>query len=102
MGKKVRKYKNVEITLEPDGFSVHTIELSRKVAQTEWKQIKSSLYGYNEQYSKNIIRPDGFCHGYHICTRYAEAGIRIRLEHIKEQKRNKRSLHSYGSSIRAD
>ena len=29
MGKKVRKYKNVEIVLEPDGFSIHTIEFSR-------------------------------------------------------------------------
>ena len=80
MGKKVRKYKNVEIVLEPDGFSIHTIELSRKVSQTEWKQIKSDLYDYNEQYSENIIHPDGLCHGCHICTQYAEAGIRIRLQ----------------------
>lgn len=49
MGKKVRKYKNVEIVLEPDG-----------------------LY-----------------HGCHICTRYAEAGIRIRLEHIKDKNETK-------------
>ena len=81
MGKKVRKYKNVEIVLEPDGFSIHTIEFSRKVSQTEWRQIKSALYDYNEQYSENIIHPDGLYHGCHICTQYAEAGIRIRLEH---------------------
>lgn len=89
MGKKVRKYKNVEIVLEPDGFSIHTIELSRKVSQTEWKQIKSDLYDYNEQYSENIIHPDGLYHGCHICTRYAEAGIRIRLEHIKDKNETK-------------
>ena len=81
MGKKVRKYKNVEIVLEPDGFSIHTIEFSSKVSQTEWRQIKSALYDYNEQYSENIIHPDGLYHGCHICTQYAEAGIRIRLEH---------------------
>ena len=81
MGKKVRKYKNVEIVLEPDGFSIHTIEFSRKVSQTEWRQINSALYDYNEQYSENIIHPDGLYHGCHICTQYAEAGIRIRLEH---------------------
>lgn len=89
MGKKVRKYKNVEIMLEPDGFSIHTIELSCKVSQTEWKQIKSDLYDYNEQYSENIIHPDGLCHGCHICTQYAEAGIRIRLEHIKDKNETK-------------
>lgn len=80
LGKKVRKYKNVEIVLEPDGFSIHTIEFSRKVFQTEWRQIKSALYDYNEQYSENIIHPDGLYHGCHICTQYAEAGIRIRLQ----------------------
>ena len=74
MGKKVRKYKNVEIMLEPDGFSIHTIELSCKVSQTEWKQIKSELYDYNEKCPRNIIHPDGLCHGCHICTQYAEAG----------------------------
>ena len=89
MGKKVRKYKNVEIVLEPDGFSIHTIEFSRKVSQTEWKQIKSDLYDYNEQYSENIIHPDGLYHGCHICTQYAEAGIRIRLEHIKDKNETK-------------
>ena len=82
MGKKVRKYKNVEIILEPDGFSILTIELSCKVSQTEWEQIKSELYDYNEKCPGNIIHPDGLCHGCHICTQYAEAGIRIRLEHI--------------------
>lgn len=95
MGKKVRKYKNVEIMLEPDGFSIHTIELSCKVSQTEWKQIKSELYDYNEKCPRNIIHPDGLCHGCHICTQYVESGIRIRLETYKRQKRNKRSLHSY-------
>lgn len=89
MGKKVRKYKNVEIMLEPDGFSIHTIELSCKVSQTEWKQIKSELYDYNEKCPRNIIHPDGLCHGCHICTQYAEAGIRIRLEHIKDKNETK-------------
>ena len=90
MGKKVRKYKNVEIMLEPDGFSIHTIELSCKVSQTEWKQIKSELYDYNEKCPRNIIHPDGLCHGCHICTQYVESGIRIRFRML---------FHKYGLCI---
>ena len=73
--KKVRKHKQVEIALEPDGFSIHTFELSMKLSKSEWKQIRHILY---EEHS-NWIYPDGK-NGCYICIRYADAGIRIRLE----------------------
>lgn len=34
--KKVRKHRQAEITLEPDGFSIHTFELSMKLSKSEW------------------------------------------------------------------
>lgn len=48
MGKKVRKYKNVEIMLEPDGFSIHTIELSCKVSQAA-HFYDNEILGYQAQ-----------------------------------------------------
>lgn len=78
--KKVRKRKQAEITLEPDGFSIHTFELSMKLNKSEWKQMKHDLYGEQRKEGSHWIYPDKQQSG-HICTRYAEAGIRIRLEH---------------------
>ena len=42
--KKVRKHRRAEITLEPDGFSIHTFELSMKLSKSEWKKCKQRLY----------------------------------------------------------
>ena len=39
MSKKVKRHKNVEIRLEPDGFSVHTIELSIQLNQSVAKSL---------------------------------------------------------------
>ena len=37
----------------------------------------------------NWIYPDPQCKGHHICTKYSEQGIRIRLEHAKSQEKTK-------------
>ena len=76
--KKVRKHRQAEITLEPDGFSIHTVELSMKLKKSEWKQCKQQLYAEQEKSGGYWIYPDRY--GGHICTQYADAGIRIRLE----------------------
>lgn len=78
--KKVRKHRQAEITLEPDGFSIHTFELSMKLSKSEWKQIKHALYDERQGEGGNWIYQDKQS-GHYICTRYADAGIRIWLEH---------------------
>lgn len=78
--KKVRKRKQAEITLEPDSFSIHTFELSMKLSKSEWKRCKQRLYDEQNHCGEHWIYPDKQ-HGGHICTRYANAGIRICLEH---------------------
>lgn len=77
--KKVRKHRQAEITLEPDGFSIHTFELSIKLSKSEWKKCKQKLYADQEEAGEHWIYLDKQS-GHYICTRYADAGIRIRLE----------------------
>nr|WP_302665411.1 hypothetical protein [uncultured Agathobaculum sp.] len=86
MSKKVKRRKNVEICWEPDGFSIHTIELSIKLSQSVWNQCKKHLYEEQIQTGNHIIYPDNQCRGHHICTKYADAGIRIRLEKVDSSK----------------
>lgn len=47
--KKVRKHRQAEITLEPDGFSIHTFELSMKLSKSEWKKCKQRLFADQEE-----------------------------------------------------
>ena len=78
--KKVQKHRKAEITLEPDGFSIHTFELSMKLSKSEWKECKQKLYAEQEESGEHWIYQDKQS-GHYFCTRYAAAGIRIRLEH---------------------
>ncbi len=77
--KKIRKRRQAEITLEPDGFSIHTFELSMKLSKSEWKKCKQRLFADQEETGEHWIYLDKQS-GHYICTRYADAGIRIRLE----------------------
>lgn len=86
MSKKVKKHKKAEICLEPDGFSIHTFELSMQLSKSEWRNCKEQLYAEQKKSSENFIYADKSCKGLHICTKYADAGIRIRLEHIGSKK----------------
>lgn len=88
MSKKVKKHKKAEICLEPDGFSVHTFELSIQLSKSEWRNCKERLYAEQKKFNENFIYADKACKGLHICTKYADAGIRIRLEHIGSKKGN--------------
>ena len=44
MSKKIVKHKTANFTLEPDGFSIHTFELSKKLSATEYYDIKDIFY----------------------------------------------------------
>lgn len=81
MSKKKTQTKRAAFTLEPDGFSIHTFELSRRMTHREYHSMKDKLYRKQEQSAKRgwLYRDD---YGNHICTLYAEHGIRsITLEH---------------------
>lgn len=67
--------------LEPDGFSIHTFELSKKLNATEYYDIKDTLYHQQKQSGgKPWIYQDGY--GDHICLLFSSHGINsIKLEH---------------------
>ena len=49
MSKRIVKHKTARFTLEPDGFSIHTIELSMEISYREFQRIKDQLYRQQEQ-----------------------------------------------------
>ena len=83
MSKKIVKHKTARFALEPDGFSIHTFELSRRLKSTEYYAVKDLLYHQQEQSDgKPWIYKDGY--GNHICVRYSDHGISsIKLKHNK-------------------
>ena len=89
MGKKVIQRKKAVFTLEPDGFSIHTFELSRKLDPSEYYAIKDQLYRQQKQSGvKNWLYKDE-CKSL-ICTLYKESGIsKIKLEHNKSNCKSK-------------
>ncbi len=81
MSKKNLKRKAV-FELEPDGFSIHTFELSREITRYEWEDTKSKLYEKNENGKKLWIRKtDKRERGDFYCGAFSENGVRITLEH---------------------
>lgn len=86
MSKKVKKHKKAEICLEPDGFSIHTFELSMQLSKSDWHKCKERLFAEQKKVGATWIYADKSCKGLYTCTKYADAGIRIRLEHIGSKK----------------
>ena len=84
MSKKIVKRKTAKFTLEPDGFSIHTIELSMEISYREFHTIKDQLYRQQESRKGSWIYPDNW--GNHICTYYKDYGVRITLEHNGSEK----------------
>ncbi len=80
MCKRKETTKTSYFTLEPDGFSIHTFELSRQLTPSEYYSIKNSLYNQQEKSEdKSWMYQDKYKN--HICTLYKEYGIRIKLEY---------------------
>ena len=55
MSRKKVKSKEARFTLEPDGFSIHTFELSRQLTKREYHAIKDALYRQSEYDDKGLI-----------------------------------------------
>ena len=84
MSKRKIKPKTARFTLEPDGFSIHTFELSRKLKRYEYHSVKNTLYMQqqnNPSFSGQMYKDRET--GNHICNYYGRFGVRIRLEHNK-------------------
>ncbi len=80
MSKRKEVTKTSYFTLEPDGFSIHTFELSRQVTPGGYYSIKDNLYSQQKKFEDKVwIYADEY--GNHICTLYKKYGIRIKLEH---------------------
>ena len=92
MSKKVYTSRKSIITLEPDGYSVHTVEVSLRVSKFEFNHMKDSLYQSQKTEQADYIYTDRNCKGHHICIKFANDGIRIRLE---ENRLNKESKGCY-------
>lgn len=75
MSKRIEKKKTAVFELEPDGFSIHTFELSKRLTRYEYYHMKGILYSDSdiEIYQEHP--------GYHYCKGYAKDGVRIYLEH---------------------
>ncbi len=86
MTKPITRYRTTTLDLEPDGFSIHTFELSRKLTEREWTSIKNALYDLNMEpsYPKAVTYPDPNFSEDHVCLAFSKHGIRIRLEHRKD------------------
>ncbi|MDO4271168.1 MAG: hypothetical protein Q4C72_09645 [Eubacteriales bacterium] len=52
MSKKVLKRKKSEFVLEPDGFSIHTFELSYQMTVTEFQKMLDEAYALKLMYQE--------------------------------------------------
>lgn len=82
MSKRRESKKTAVFELEPDGFSIHTFELSKKLTKHEFHHIKSSLY----QSQDGSIYEDDKYKGLFHCKKYCKCGVRIDLEHNQSEE----------------
>ncbi len=81
MSKKNLKRRAI-FELEPDGFSIHTFELSREITRHEWEDTKKKLYDKNVEGGTLWIRKTSKRErGDFYCGAFSEHGVRITLEH---------------------
>lgn len=85
MSKRIESKKTAVFRLEPDGFSIHTFELSRKLTREQYHQMKDRLYRLQERPGeKQWIYQEK--KGLHYCIRFRKYGIRtITFEHTKSE-----------------
>lgn len=83
MSKKGLK-RTATFSLESDGFSIHTFELTYQYTERSWMSLKDKLYRELEkrnQSEKAWIYAESKKRDRYICTRYSNRGVRIVLEH---------------------
>lgn len=81
MSKRTESKRTAVFELEPDRFSIHTFELSKRLTKCEFRQMKDNLYQKQEESKgKQVIYKDVRPGIYH-CTAYCKKGVRITLKH---------------------
>lgn len=83
MSKRIETKKTALFELEPDGFSIHTFELTRKMTRHEYRTMKDALY--HAQKSNKEVSIYRECKGSHYCCAFGRNGVRIRLEHNQSE-----------------
>lgn len=79
MNKQSPKTRKATFTLEPDGFSIHTIELSQQLTGIEFRKLKSELFpivGNMYEESK----------GHYRCRYYEHHGVRLFLHRFNKEE----------------
>lgn len=85
MSKRIESKKTTAFEMEPDGFSIHTFELSQKLTQKQYHQMKDKLYRLQEQPGEGqwIYQEEK---GLHYCIRFRKRGIHtIIFEHTQSE-----------------
>lgn len=76
MGKSIRK-RVAKFELEPDGFSIHTFELSCQIKNTRYREIKDYLYSLHTEDGGIVTYKEG---NFIKCKAFSDYGINITLE----------------------
>ena len=76
MGKSIRR-KTATFELEPDGFSIHTFELSCQIKGKQYREIKEYLYSLNATEGEIVTFKE--CDGIHRCIAFSDYGLNITL-----------------------
>lgn len=84
MSKRIESKKIAVFDLEPDGFSIHTFELSKVLSGEQYCKIKDRLYHIQKQ-DRDMQWIYQEEKGRHCCIRFRENGVRITLEHIETE-----------------
>lgn len=79
MSKRKESKRTAKFVLEPDGFSIHTFELSKRLTRHEYHQTKDRLYQIQISEGQTVIYQES--KGRHCCVRFRKYGMRIYLEH---------------------
>jgi len=79
MSKRKESKEVAVFELEPDGFSIHTFELSKRLTKHEYHHMKKTLY---DDPATEIYQE---YKGHHYCGAYRRYGVRIYLEHNQSE-----------------
>ena len=69
MAKSIRR-KTAKFELEPDGFSIHTFELSCQIKGKQYREIKEYLYSLNATEGETVTFKE--CDGIHRCIAFSD------------------------------
>ena len=83
MCNRVESKKTAVFELEPDGFSIHTFELSKKLTKHEYHEIKDTLYRSQEGGKGVSIYRES--KGHHYCSKFQQQGVRVYLGHNESE-----------------